>query len=230
MSRGPSRVSFSPSLPSVGRDVDGFFARVLASLPAPLVLALPESELDVATTLRDYPRMDALELQGLMKEEGYSWEQDSHFFDSLSLTYGHPPLVRPVGWMVPQGGDPRTDHANSPKGGDPKTDHETLVTGGDPTTDHAFLGATGSDPRTDLAFSGISACFSPQGEAGSQTAKHVLQDLPDSASLVDPELRDGLPSPAAIMMFSSGGDQVQVEECTELATPKLPPIWTTKKC
>ena len=56
--------------------MDGVFARVLASLPTPLVLALREPELDVATTLRDHPRMDALELQGLMKEEGYCSEQD----------------------------------------------------------------------------------------------------------------------------------------------------------
>ena len=103
MSRRPSRVSFSasssPSLPSVGRDVDGVFARSPASLPAPLVLALRESELVVAATLRDYTRMDALELQGLMKEEGYSWEQDSSSLDAPSgdtsaarspLTYGHP--------------------------------------------------------------------------------------------------------------------------------------------
>ena len=124
MSRGPSRVSFSasssPSFPSVGRDVDAVFARVLASLPTPLVLALRESELEVATTLRDLPRMNACEVQALMKEEGYCREQDSTSLVApsgatssthSSLTCGHSLPVQEVEWVVSKGGDPRTDRA-----------------------------------------------------------------------------------------------------------------------
>ena len=164
MSRGLSRVSFSasssPSLPSVGRDVGGVFARVLASLPTPLVLALRESELDVATTLRDYTRMDALELQGLMKEEWYCREQDSTSLVAPSgatssshstLSYGHFLLEQPDEWKRTRGGDPRTVHAISVTGGDPKTVHATFGTGGDPKTDHEAFVRTGGDPKTDHA-------------------------------------------------------------------------------
>ena len=101
------------------------------------------------------------------------------------------------------------------------------MTGGDPKTDHAFLDATGGDPKTDLAISGIGA-FSVDSESSprkgwlaSQTAKLVLLDLPDSAaSLVDPELRDGLPSSADMVKMTTGGGPVQVDGCTELVTPK----------
>ena len=95
MSRGPSRVPFS---------ADGVFARCLASLPTPLVLALRESELDVAATLRDYLRMNALELQALLTEEGYTCEQDSSGLvaPSGAASSTHSPLAHGNNYLYDQ--------------------------------------------------------------------------------------------------------------------------------
>ena len=222
MSRGPSRVPFS---------TDGVFARVLASLPTPLVLALRESELDVATKLRDCLRMNAWELQALMTEEGYTCEQDSGGLVApsgaassthSSLACGQSRPVRPVEWVESKGGDPRTDHA-------------TLMTGGDPKTDHAFLGETGGDPKTDLAiccagaFSVDSGSSPRKGGLASQTATPVLLDLPDFASFMGPELRNGLPSSADMEKTTTGGGPVDLDGFTELATPKTAAYSDEKK-
>ena len=182
MSRGPSRVPFSG---------DGVLARVLASLPTPLV----RSELDVATTLRDYLRMNVpanktavvwSRLRApLLRLTRLLHTGNNYLYDQLN------------GWVrraVTQ---------------EPTTQPLQRAAKLKPTMRPLYERAATQKPtlRSLVLVHPLStAILLPirGGGPASQTATCVLLDLPDSASFVGPELRDGLPSSAEIAKMTSG--------------------------
>ena len=112
--------SHAHSVSSLQGRVDVQFTRVLASLPTQLEQSLRGAELDVPTTLRDYPRMDVEKLTLFLKREGLLGETvggdartvQAAFSDATSSSRSPTAYGCTVRHRVPEwestGGDPKT--------------------------------------------------------------------------------------------------------------------------